>query len=60
MKKYYVVVNSSGLAQACVTNKREAKSIARDLADDFIWYDEGPFTIHESETFIAPLEKVIA
>ena len=55
---YYVVVDKNGLSQACVTNRREAKSIARELKDDFLWAEDAPFIILESDSFVDPLTSI--
>lgn len=54
---YYVVVDKNGLSQACVTNRREAKSIARELRDDLFWSNDGPFVVMESDLFVDPLTE---
>ena len=55
---YYVVVDRNGLSQACVTNRREAKSIARDLKDDLMWAEDGPFIVLDTDSFVDPLTTV--
>jgi hypothetical protein len=55
---YYVVVDKNGLSQACVTNRREAKSIARDLKDDLLWAEDSPFIVLEFDSFVEPLTSI--
>jgi hypothetical protein len=55
---YYVVVDKNGLSQACVTNRREAKSIARDLKDDSLWAEDSPFIVLEFDSFVEPLTSI--
>lgn len=55
---YYIVVDKNGLSQACVTNRKEAKNIARDLKDDFMWAQDRPFIVLESDSFVEPLTSI--
>ena len=55
---YYVVVDKNGLSQACVTNRREAKSIACDLREDLFWAEDSPFIVLESDSFVEPLTSI--
>ena len=55
---YYVVVDKNGLSQACVTNRQEAKRIARDLREDLFWAEDSPFIVLESDSFVEPLTSI--